>query len=197
VRKRIAKSIARLPPRRRRQLAMRTTRALLTQNGLRPSKVTVTSDGAVVTATVPARAACTATPATEQRMATAIRRSLPWVRRTRFVVGDSGQRLASYVRAQCRPVALPPGRGRVLMTQRGAGVANTRVFTTRSRRWTVQYVNRGTILHVLVMKGRSPLHTPVMATKPGAGRGVVTGAGRFRLRIAGAGEWVVRVRDGA
>jgi hypothetical protein len=85
----------------------------------------------------------------------------------------------------------------VVLTLDGSHQATTRSFTVRSKRWTIEYVNGGSFLQVIPMKGDLPTAGAFSVSKRGSGRHVVAGAGTFRLSIGGTGTWVVRVRDGA
>lgn len=194
----IARAGARLPQRKRAEIVKTVASAVFSRFGFHPLKLTVTPSATGLRATLGAREACTATTTTERALASKVHEAIPWVRSVQIVVGSTGESVSRYVRTRCRPVELPGGDGPVVLTQRGTVMATTKSFTVHSDRWTVEYVNGGSRLHILVMKaGGLPSAGSFQVPKRGPGRHVVKGAGKFSLRIAGAGEWVVRVRDGA
>jgi hypothetical protein len=165
--------------------------------GFEGADVTVTPTGDAVRAVVPAGGACTSTASTEGRIAAQIRRAVPIVQSVQITVGGTGASLSQYVHRSCQSGGLPLGSGPVVLTQQGSRFATTRSFTVHSRRWTIDYVNGGDFLQVLPMRGDLPTIGAFTVTKRTAGKRVLTGAGTFRLRVGGSGDWTIRVRDSA
>jgi hypothetical protein len=192
----LRKAARNAPASKRVKLVKILTRALLMRFGFTPA-VTVGANGNTVRAALSAREACTATTGTEGRLVSSIREALPWLQSATIVVGQTGQRLSHYVRARCRPVVLPGGPGPVRVTKSGTHFGTTASFTVRSDRWTVEYINGGQYLQVIVLKSGAPSDAGVQVTRRGPGRQVLSGSGRVSLQVFGSGEWVVRVRDGA
>jgi hypothetical protein len=184
------------PPSKRVGIVRTVTRMVLSRFGFSPT-VTVASSGTAVRAALSRQEACTATSRTEGRLVSALRDGLPWLDSARIVVDRTGQPLSQYVRAHCRPVTLPKGNGPVRLLKSGTYLAKTGSFTIHSDRWTVEYINGGSYLQVVVLKSGVPSSAGVQVTKRGPGRRVFRGAGKVALQIAGSGEWIVRVRDGA
>jgi hypothetical protein len=186
-------------PRGKRPAATRsTTTIVLAIFGLRAAGVTVGDGGATIIATLTAATACTATPHVQLQIATRLRKTLPWVQSVRFAVaGTTGGLLGAYLRDHCAGLTLPAGHGRAVLTQRGNGFMTTTPFVIRSKRWTIEYVNRGSFLEIIPVKGPVPTSGAATLTKIGSGRKVERGPGRFRLQINGMGDWEVRVRNGA
>ncbi len=191
-----ARALTRLPRSKRAGVTRGMARATLLRFGFADPRVTVTSSGSTVAATIGKRDACTATRETSSRLAETLRQQIPWLRSVEIVVSPSGSPLSEYVRRHCKPAALPRGNGRVVLTATGASLKTTRSFTVRSRRWSVEYFNGGRHLIGFVLKGAGQSGDSFRTTKRGPGRHVFTGAGTFKLQIAGVGEWTVRVRDG-
>ena len=192
-----ADAAAAVPESQRARVAKKTAALTFKILGFHPAQLTVTPTGDAVRATVTASDACSNDPGSEGTITTRIRQALPFVRSVRITVVPSGQPLAQYVRAGCRQLGLPGGRGPVVLTLRGSNFADTKPFTVHSRRWTVEYVNSGSFLQVFPLKGDEPGPGAFTVSKRKAGRQVMTGAGTYRLRIGAMGGWVVRVRDGA
>lgn len=195
---RVTDAIAGLPLARRLALVSHATRLTFDHLGLRDLRVRTSRGGRSVTAILTAAQACRATPRTAQLVTQKLRVNMPYVASLRIVVGEDAQPLDEYVRRHCRTAALPAsGPGRVVLTRTGSGIATTTPFTVRSKRWTIEYVNHARFLQVIPLKGGSIADVGVTAGKRGFGRQAVSGPGRYRLKVASAGEWTVRVRDGA
>jgi hypothetical protein len=193
----VGQAVGRLPAGKREQLVGSVVRTTFRAFGLRPPQVTVTQSGAAVQAGVSASDACTSPPGIEGRVGAAIREAVPIVTSVRIIVSGTGQSLAGYARGQCSGNGLPAGgRGPVVLTLRGSGYVDTRSFTVRSRRWTIEFVNGGQSLGIFPLKGETPTAGAFSTSKP-SGRHVMRGAGRFTLRITGTSAWVIRVRDGS
>jgi hypothetical protein len=193
----VAQAIQRLPESQRARIVEQTAGITFKVFGFERAAVTVTPKGDGVRAVVPAGDACASASDTEGRIAARIRQAVPVVQSVHITVGASGRSLSEYVRQHCAGLGLPGGSGRVVITEQGSGLATTRSFTIHSRHWTVEYVNRGSFLQVLPMKSGAPTVGAFGVSRRGAGRRVVTGAGRFQLRVGGSGDWLVRVRDAA
>lgn len=185
-----------VPPEKRKAVAEKTARIVLTIFGYRNADVSATRDGTRVAARIAASEACEGS-AGESRIAARIRKAAPFVRTVEVTAGGNGQSLSGYVRSRCAPLRLPGGTGRVVLTKKGSGPTTTKTFRVRSRRWTIEYANGGSFLQVLPMKDSLPTLGVVSVTERGAGRKVQKGAGRYSLQINGMGRWAVRVRDGA
>jgi hypothetical protein len=195
--KRFEQVAKRLPPRRRVRLATQVTEAVMNRYGFRSARASATGGGWGVRVTIPAGEACTAQARDERVLVDAVRDGVPWLRSVQVVAGEGGQPLSSYVRRSCRPLTLPGGRGPVVLTQRGSSLQRTKLFTIRSRRWTIEYVNLSGFLRVHLGKDGAPTGTQFYTAKRGVGRWVASGPGRFGLNVTSLGPWTIRVRDGA
>jgi hypothetical protein len=122
---------------------------------------------------------------------------LPFVQNIAVRVAGSGQSLSSYISASCAPPAFPSGPGALVLSQTGSGFATTDPFKVHSKRWTVAFDNRGRFFQAFLLKKGATQPQVVAATKRGVGSMTFTGAGTFQLKIAGSGNWIVRVHDGA
>jgi hypothetical protein len=194
--RRVAGVIRRLPRKKRDAHVRSTTRAVFAGFGFNRVNVVLTSDGEGVRATVGRDQACRARAQTESNLAKAMRAVIPWLGSTHVAVTPGGQRLARYVQSQCRAPSLPGGTGPVVYTGQGIWRGTTRRFRVRSRRWTVEYLNGGHTLHMIVLRNGRPSNASLDSGRRGPGRRTFSGPGTFSLQIASSGEWLVRVRDG-
>jgi hypothetical protein len=165
--------------------------------GFAPPKVSLASSGTSVRAIMGQNQVCTAMAGTEANLNTMVRKAIPWLSSAQIVVDPAGERLSAYVRRHCRPMELAGGQGQVVLSEQGIGVHQTKSFTVRARRWTVEYISGGRTLEILVMRNGFPAGGTAHAVGRGPGRQTISGAGTFTLQMATPGEWAVRVRDGA
>jgi hypothetical protein len=68
-------------------------------------------------------------------------------------------------------------------------LSETEAFTVRSPRWTIEYLNGGGLLQIMLLKDGHPAGKPFVAQKRGPGRFVATSSGRFSMQIFGVGDW--------
>jgi hypothetical protein len=190
----VARAIRRLPRGKRDSYVRSSALVVLAGFGFEGKRVVFDAAGTGVRAAIPRGQACSARAETEGNVAKVMRSSIPWLTYMQVVVEPGGQRLSQYVRANCRAPALPSGRGEVLLSTQGVGPGKTRQFRVRSRRWTVEYLNGGRSLHMLVLRDGYATGASLDATRRGPGRRTFSGPGTFSLQIASTGEWVVRVR---
>lgn len=191
----ITKAVARLPESRRAKAVRQVARAVFGRYGFESVKIKVLARGNALRASLGSREGCLALPGTERNLINMLHDGVPWLRAVQVLVGS--QSLSQYVRSSCSQVSLPGGSGRVLLTQQGTILKETKRFTVDSDRWTVEYINGGGLLQVFVMKDGTPTGGSFRVAKRGPGRKVLKGAGKYSLQVAGSGEWIVRVRDGA
>jgi hypothetical protein len=192
----LERAAARLPKGEVAQAVSQVTRAVLARYGFVAPQVTVRPAADGVQARLGTDQACTATAGTEAKLTSVLRKGVPWLRSVQIVVGATNQSLSRYVRGHCRPVSLPTGSGTAVLTKQGSAWETTETFTVHSSRWSVDFINEGSMLDVVVVKGGVSTGSRFRAVGRGAGKRVLAGAGRISLRVAGTGDWVVRVRDG-
>ena len=192
----IGRAVARMPPAKRAALSRKVARAVMSRYGFLSAKLTVTSSGKGVRASIGRSEACTATSRTEAAVASTLREAAPWLESIE-IVARTGEPLSQYMAGRCRAAALPGGRGRTVLRRRGTRMATIGTFTVRSRRWAIDYVNGGSALSVFVLRNGGPTELSVRSTRRGPGRAIFTKPGTYKLRIFAVGEWTVRVRDGA
>ena len=192
---RLRDAIERLPVSKRDRIVGQVVRAVVARFGFTSASVATTGPGRV-RVSIPAGTACGATPNTQEHLSATVRKGVPWVDSLQVVVGSSGRSLSEYVRSNCKSSSPPAGSGPVVLTEDGVGLATTRTFQIKSPRWSIEYVNVGTRLQILPLKNGAPIGSIGIARR-GRGRRMVKGSGRFSLQIGSAGEWMVRVRDGA
>lgn len=193
----VSRAIQRLPRGKRDSYVTATALAVFAGFGFDGMQVVLSGGGTDVRGVMDRGQACSARAETEDNVTSTVRNAIPWLASMQVVVQPGGERLSRYVRAHCRPPALPGGAGEVVFSGQGVGLGKTRQFTVRSSRWTVEYLNGGRSLHMLVLGDRSSSSAPLDAAGRGPGRRTFSGPGTFSLQIAGTGEWLVRVRDGA
>lgn len=133
-------------------------------------------------------------------MTEAIKVTIPALRSIRYEVSGTGQELGYYVLSCPRPKA-PNGPGQVVLTHTGVGGPWTsRQFEIKSKRWALEYENHGNSLAVIAVpadkdKEDRKYVKPVTSQKPEGGRLNYKGPGRFLLKVHGAGQWTVRVKE--
>jgi hypothetical protein len=172
------------------------TRLVFAEHGFERPTIVVGTAAQDVEAVMRGADACTAARTTEARLTSLLLKAVPWLRSVQIRVDATGQALTRYLAEHCRPLTLPTGQGRVVLTQRASGMGNTGPFTVRSSRWSVEYLNGGRLLKLALFRGGAPIGADATASPRAPGRRIFDGPGTFSLRIIGTGEWTVRVRDG-
>jgi hypothetical protein len=191
--------LERLPPARRKQTVKQIVELALKTFGFSGATVAVGPKPNQVTVAVPRSQACKAGPRDPMLMTRRITEVAPIVTAVAVIVANDGSPLDRYITANCRAAyQLPGGNGRTVLRQTGEGLVNqTRAFTVRAKRWSIDYRNDGQFLTVLVLKGGRPAPAAVSSTQRGKGtKKTSLGPGAYRLRIIGSSSWTVRVRDG-
>jgi hypothetical protein len=186
-----------LPPDKRANLVKKSAPVVFSGFGFREPNVTIGAGGSSLRAVVSAKEACGGTSSTQALITSRMQKVAPFLQSVEITVDGTNQSLSDYVAHKCAGPRLSGGKGRVVVTQSGSGFATTRSFTVRSRRWTIEYVNNATFLSILVMKGETPSGGAISTVARGSGHRVVSGTGRFRLKVTSIGSWTIRVRDGA
>ena len=86
--------------------------------------------------------------------------------------------------------------GRAVYSRSGDGPFTTPTFTITAERWTVTYRNDGDFFQALILEGGKPRPFVLTSARRGSRTETLEGPGRFRLRITGADQWSLSVRDG-
>lgn len=176
--------------------AQKIATSVLTSAGLHVVSVTASSDGSSIQATVATTGACDSS-LSDSQLSAQIEHLASSVHSVSIVVSGGGQPLDQYVANSCSSSQSPPsGPGRVVLQQKGDGVATTSQFTVHSASWTIAYVNNGRALNVFPVKGSTPTPGAVVAKPHSSGSQVEHGAGTYTLRISATGGWSIQVRDG-
>lgn len=189
-----AHALARLDSRGRERLAEAGVRRVLLGLDFRGARVRASARGTVAEVVLLASQGCRAHRDEGHRILAAARDMVPYLRTVTVTVGDDA--IATYQARECKPIELPPGAGQEVLTQNGSGADQTKEFTIRSDRWTVEWVNRGTFFQVWALKGDEAEEGPIVANTPGSGSRSFRGPGTFRLAVSGSGDWTVQVREG-
>lgn len=166
-------------------------------HGLTLAAVHSAKDGSSTTIVVRKKGACVARPEDDAAIAEQMKAGVPTLKSVRVEVAGTGQTLAAYTGAHCKRPELPEGKGEVVMVHNGHGQTNTRPFTVNSKKWVIEYDNRGPTMSIFIYRNGKAQDEFVAAQRPGVGRQVITlGPGKYKLSVSGAASWTVRVRDG-
>lgn len=149
-----------------------------------------------LTVSIGRREACGARPRDVRLIHRQLRFAARPAPKVRVTAGGDGISLRRYLASHCKRRSAPHGRGRLIYARRGSGIVDTPGFRVRSPRWRIEFENYGAVLQVFLYRGDRLLSSPVHVDRRISGVRTVRGRGRFRLRIAGSGEWAVRVRAG-
>jgi hypothetical protein len=182
-----------LSPRERTKSVRLVVESVAGFNDLVNPRITVSADGHRVGIAVAPKVACAAKPDAASRTATQLKEQLKIVR---VVTVTVGRRTFAAHRAGCRTPILPGGSGRVVYSQDGTGIIESRPFKVTAKRWTLAY--RGDrYLSIFVFKNGKAETQVIRATDGASGKRTYGGPGTIKLRITGSGPWAVTVRDGA
>ncbi|MFL5894122.1 MAG: hypothetical protein ACJ76Z_03290 [Thermoleophilaceae bacterium] len=166
--------------------------------GLGFGKADVATDGRTATIGVLPAKACAMGPSGPADLQKRLSASLPFVTSVAVVVTGTKQALRSYATSHCHAASPPPATGAVVLYANGAeGMVTTKRFHVRSAKWTISYTTEGKFFQLFVVKAGAVQPNAIAATKPGAGRRTIRGAGSFALQITASAAWRVQVHDGA
>lgn len=191
-----AEALRRLPRKHRARYVKRFAKIIVAASDLEGGKVDVSYGGVAVRVALPAKVACRAEPNEGDRILRSLKRVVPYPRSVTVSVAGSSQPLPAYLASSCKRRELPGGQGRTVLRLSGSGVQQTKPFTIRSKRWTIEYVSKGSFFSIFVRKGRRPQRAVTSEETSQSGKETYRGPGKFTLQIAGTRPWTVRVRDG-
>lgn len=191
-----AEALRRLPRKHRARYVKRFAKIIVAASDLGGGKVDVSYGGVAVRVALPAKVACRAEPNEGDRILRALKKVVPYPRSVTVSVAGSSQPLPTYLASTCKESELPGGQGRTVLRLSGSGVQQTKQFTIRSKRWTIEYVSKGSFFSIFARKGRRPQRAVTSEETSQSGKETYRGPGKFTLQIAGTRPWTVRVRDG-
>jgi hypothetical protein len=189
----VRKTLRGLSATQRANVVRKLTQTAFSFAGLKGATLVVAPDGKRVDVSIPPTQACSdrlASPAAVERV---IRGTVQGLAQVRVMVERTSQSLAAYAATHCKSLSPPSLPGNVLLSQNGTGQATTRAFHVTSSRWTLAYNSAGNFFQVFAFKGKAPEKDAIALTKSGQGRHTFHGPGTFKLQIAGAGDWAIRV----
>jgi hypothetical protein len=199
VREETKESFATLPAKDRSAALESVLRASLLRFGLTLADVETRDRGRKATAILARKGVCNFVAGQEANLVLTIKENAPWLKTVRFEVAGTGEELGYYVLG-CEKPEIPSGAGRVVLDHSGVnGPYKSKVFTIKSKRWALEWVNEAASLAVLVEavggESEGEYFKPVGSQKAESGRYEYVGRGTFQITAYGAGGWRVRVKE--
>jgi hypothetical protein len=193
-----AEVFRRLPVKYRARAVRHYVRVVLSALDLKSASVLVPRGGASFKVTLTEKLACRAHPDEAERILKGVQDAVPYPRTATVVVATATGEvpISVFGSGDCEPLEPPAGTGRVVFRASGErGSETTKPFRITTKRWTVEYANRGTYFQVWAFKGKKGQPNPIGRRSPGSGKQVYKGPGTFTLNISSLGDWVVRIRE--
>jgi hypothetical protein len=187
-----------IPLQRRYTFAKTAVLEILKSFGYPNASVLLLENGRLLLVTIPRDFACEADVSAVPKVTKALKKLVVFVRKVTIGVADNGGSLRGYVAKHCQPLEPPPPSDSSTPTAyslAGTGYRGTPEFDIKSNRWTLSWENDGGALEIYVTQGNK-LIDYVKTDKRGTGKKIVDGPGKFRITVAGSGNWEVRAYDG-
>jgi hypothetical protein len=173
------------------------TDAVVVAAGLPYATVDVLDGGSTVIVNVDRKSACGLHASDASGIEDRIINASDVVVRVKLRVDGTAQSLGRYLRKSCHESpAGDAGIGKVLYSTDGSGTADTPVVTITSKSWKLEWESSSALLQIYVYRDGKLQSVAVNHQGRGGATKTLRGPGRFKLHVAGTGQWTVRVLDG-
>jgi hypothetical protein len=171
--------------------------ATLVAAALNHSSFTVSGDGNRVEVSVARADACTVAPADAGRVTSQLTGALGTAHGVQVRVAGTKLTLPRYVKRNCMQAPAATGTGKLVFSSSSSGIVMTPAIRIRNSSWTVEWDSASSLLQIYLYKDGKLVSLAANQAKRGPGTRTFTDPGRYQLKVAGTGDWTVRVRDGA
>lgn len=183
---------------RRAATARRAARAMAIAMDLETAAIKTETGGTVLTVVLEHQNACRMDEEDMRAFRRGVRAAAPRAERIRLRgQGETAKQrpLDAYQEQSCVLRSRPAAK--IVLDQSGRGDRLIRGIRMSARRWQIEYTTSADRFRLSVIDDRD--RTVLTARKPRSGLGerVVSGSGRYAIRISSTGKWTLRLRDGA